>query len=182
MIWLAIPVGIVVAWLIMREPYMRSARVAALVGTTTLIAAALFAVTPGWSFGEPAQLMFTAVVAGLGVVAALVPIWIVNHWEPAFSALSQSFYAEHRLIRSTRDRLRADDSREAVVSAQSAISEMGAPPDGWQPARQALVEQLSVAAALRHGDPVPPNVVAEAAHRTLSAWRSAIERTRTFFR
>lgn len=181
--WVAVVVGGLVATVIMREPYMRSARVAGVVAACTVAGSMILAVAPPWTLGDPGELTTNLVVGiiGIGVVAA--PLLICSRWGAWLSALPPDDYREHERILTIRRLLARGATTERRSQATTLLESTPAPADEWLPVRAALVRQIRQSEDLRSSHPGTTMDGALTARRELmTVWRSALERRRRFFR
>jgi hypothetical protein len=181
--WVAVVVGALVATVIMREPYMRSARVAGVVAGCTLAGSMILNAAPPWTLGDLGELAINLMVGivGIGVVAA--PLLICSRWGARLSALPPDDYREHERIVAIRRLLAHGATAERRSQAMTLLESVPAPADEWLPVRAALVRQIGQSEDLRSDHPDTTMHGALTARRELmTLWRSALERRSRFFR
>lgn len=168
---------------IVRERYMRSAR---MVLVTVICAAAAFAVataTPSWSLSDPWTVGGTLVFAATSLALAAAPYALASRFEGFLSALPPSDYREHSLIRDVRHRLWKAPTAETEVEARGALQAKPTDIEEWHAVRGALLSQIELSSRARaSGIPLDIDTALGSRRSTISLWRTAIARRSRFFR
>lgn len=181
--WVAVVVGALVATMIMRERYMRSARVAGVVAACTAAGSLILGVAPPWTLGDLGELATNLAIGVIGVGVVAAPLLICSRWGPWLSALPPDDYREHERIVAIRRLLARGATAERRSQAMTLLGSVPAPAAEWLPVRAALLRQIRQSEDLRSDRPGTTMDGAMTARRELmTVWRSALERRSRFFR
>lgn len=162
---------LIATWL-MRHPYLRSARlliVLALSGGTALLL----------------TILSPQLGSILAVPALLVPLVAGLHLGRYLSALPPADFDESEMIDAIRRSLHQSRSNvdNAGSEARDILRSRPLPAPEWAPVRRALLEQIDLVEGHKLGQHMVSHAEASrSSHKTIAAWRSAIEARRRFLR
>jgi len=162
---------LIAIWL-MRHPYLRSARllvILALSGGTALLL----------------TILSPQLGSILAVPALLVPLVASLLFGRHVSALPPADFDESEMIDAIRRSLHQSGSKveDAASEARDMLRSHPLPAPEWAPVRHALLEQIDLVEGHRLGQHrVSQSEASRSSHKTIAAWRSAIEARRRFLR
>lgn len=167
-----------VGWLVMREPFMRSAKMASVVVACGIAGWLVLRSAPAASMADPTSVGATVGFGVLGIGLAALPYLSASRFEGYLTALPGDDYREHALIRTVRESLLRDPTVEREASVRALLDRTPVPSPEWSAVRAAVRDQLDLMAAMRVSGEVDRAKVIASAQATRHAWKSAIRQRR----